>query len=78
MYYGHIIPSKTTKREFLAGTLKSMGSSTASLWSDVVYQDGTGHQMLLFENYFRYPADLDYLLGIKPQNLHKYDDQVDR
>jgi hypothetical protein len=38
---------------------------------DTLYKDGSGSSILLFEHFFRTPADYNYLLGLQQQN-HGY------
>jgi len=64
VYYGALTPGKVTRQEFVAGTLKPLTKKGGPL-SEVIYEDGSGRKMILLEHYFRYPADLDRLVGVE-------------
>lgn len=61
VYYGSIIPGRLVKQDFVAGTLKPLKKSYGS--PNTYFKDGSGRTYVLFEHYFRRPADFNYLTG---------------
>ncbi|ODN05842.1 hypothetical protein Ocin01_00848 [Orchesella cincta] len=60
IYFGHLIPGKLTHQEFLAGTVRPAKSR---MDSGTLFMDGSGKKMMLFERFFRSPADYNMVMG---------------
>jgi len=65
IFYGHIIPLRTTRYEFMAGNLKLQTNPKNKFFSMSNYKDITGKDLILMEHFFRYPVDLSRLQGIE-------------
>ncbi|CAL8086469.1 unnamed protein product [Orchesella dallaii] len=60
VYYGHIVPGALTYHEFLAGTVRPL---KGRLETGTTFKDGSGKKMILFERFFRNPADYNKIMG---------------
>jgi len=78
VYYGSLIPGRTTQQEFLAGSIKEHKAFGSGIFGNSFFRDGSGNNIILLEQFFRQAGDFNYLLGIqKPLEEYNADTVTD-
>lgn len=66
--YGHILPGRLTCHEFVAGTITPVKQKIKiDFFSNSLFKDGSGKNLILMEQFFRTPADFNRLLGLQEE-----------
>lgn len=61
-FYGPV-PNQIKKQSIIVGDLQPIADKGFTPWSSQMYLHKSGQRLLMFENYFRHPADLYIMLG---------------
>jgi len=77
-YYGSALPGRVTRKEFVRGTLTTYKGKKVTGDSEMdgsIFRAPNGDVIVLFDQFFRTPADFNYILnvGFRSSSSSSYD-----